>query len=352
MLGVVKVGRGKGLVELREVEEPWPGPGEVKIEVGAAAICGSDLHIWRDAHPYWPPVVLGHEFSGTISALGEGVTGYAVGDRVVSETSTGSCGDCFLCRSGNRHICPDKRAPGIGKNGAFAEYVVMPAGLLHRMPGGLSMQEAALAEPTAIAVHAVMERAGVRAGETVVITGPGPIGLLCLQVARASGAGPIVVGGAPADLPLRLPVATATGADLVVNVAEEDLVERVMAVTGGIGADLAIETSGAPTAVELLPRLVRRLGRICVLGVTGRPAVQFPWDAAVFRGLEVQFSFSSRHTSWITALRLLDSGRVRARPLISMESPLERWHDAFQAQEAGRAVKALLLPGARGEGPS
>ncbi len=350
MLGVVKVGRGKGLVELREVEEPAPGPGEVKIRISAAAICGSDLHIWRDAHPYWPPVVLGHEFSGTVSALGEGVTGYAVGDRVVSETSTGSCGDCFLCRSGNRHICPDKRAAGIGRDGAFADYVVMPAGLLHRIPDGLSLEEAALSEPTAIAVHAVMERAGVRAGESVVITGPGPIGLLCLQVARASGAGPMVVGGTPADLPLRLPVATATGADAVVNVAEEDLVERVMAATGGVGADLAIETSGSPAAVELLPHLVRRLGRICVLGVTGRPAVQFPWDVAVFKGLEVQFSFSSRHTSWITGLRLLGSGRVKARPLISMEVPLQRWQEAFEAQAEGRAIKSLLVPGASGKG--
>ncbi len=346
MLGVVKVGRGKGLVELREVEEPSPGPGQVKIQVGAAAICGSDLHIWHDAHPYWPPVVLGHEFSGTVSELGEGVTGYEVGDRVVSETSTGSCGDCFLCRSGNRHICPDKRAAGIGVNGAFADYVTMPAGLLHRIPDGLSLEEAALGEPTAIAVHAVMERASVRAGETVVITGPGPIGLLCLQVARASGAGPIVVGGMPADLPLRLPVAAATGADVVVNGAEEDLVERVMALTGGVGADLAIEASGAPAAVEMLPRLVRRLGRICVLGVTGRPSVQFPWDVAVFRGLEVQFSFSSRHTSWIAGLRLLGSGRVRARPLISMEVPLPRWQEAFEAQAEGRAIKALLVPGA------
>ncbi|MDI6773728.1 MAG: zinc-binding dehydrogenase, partial [bacterium] len=225
------------------------------------------------------------------------------------------------------------------------EYIVMPAVLLHRIPERLPLQEAALAEPAAIAVHAIMERAAVRAGETVVITGPGPIGLLCLQVARASGAGQIIVGGAPADVALRLPVAAETGADLVVNVAEEDLVERVRAATGGVGADVAIETSGAASAVETLPLLVRRLGRICAVGVTGRPVVSFPWDKAIFGGVEVQFSFSSRHTSWATALRLLAGGQVRARPLLTMSVPLERWQEAFEAQEQGRAIKALLLPG-------
>lgn len=345
MRGVMKVARGPGLVELREVPEPSLGPGEVLIEVEAAAICGSDLHIYNDAHPYWPPVILGHEFAGTVRAVGEGVTGYAPGDRVVSETSTGSCGVCFLCRSGNRQICADKRAAGIGRDGAFAEYLVMPAALLHRIPDGLATEEAALSEPTAIAVHAVVERIRVQPGEVVVISGPGPIGLLCLQVARAAGAGLAVVSGTPSGAVVRLPVARQVGAHITVNVAEEDLVERVMAATDGRSADVAIETSGSPQAIEMLPRLVRRLGRICILGVSGRPAVAFPTDAALFKGLEIQFSFSSRHTSWVTALRLLGSGQVRARPLITMEVPLERWHEAFEAQEQGRAIKALLVPG-------
>lgn len=345
MRGVMKVGRGSGLVELREVPDPLAGPGEVLIQVGAAAICGSDIHIYHDRHPYWPPVVLGHEFAGTVRDVGEGVTEYAAGDRVVSETSTGSCGTCFLCRSGNRHICPDKRAAGIGRNGAFADYIVMPAALLHRIPGGLPMEEAALTEPTAIAVHAVIERAAVRPGETVVITGPGPIGLLCLQVAKSAGAGMTIVSGTAASASRRLPVAQAVGADVVINIAEEDLVERVMAATGGHGADVVIETSGAPGAVELLPRLVRRLGRICVVGVAGLPTVSFPWDVALFKGVEVQFSFSSRHTSWVTGLRLLSTGRVRAGPLLTTGVPLERWHQAFEAQEQGRAIKALLVPG-------
>lgn len=345
MRGVMKTGRGPGLVELREVPLPSPGPGEVLIRIYGAAICGTDLHIYHDTHPYWPPVILGHEYSGTIEQLGSGVDGYAVGDRVVSETSTHSCGVCFWCRSGHRHVCPHKRAPGIGRHGAFAAYITMPASLLHKIPDVLSLEEAAIAEPTAISVHAVVERAAVQPGETVVILGPGSIGLLCLQVARASGAGTIIVSGSRRSAAVRLPLARRLGADVTVNVGDEDPVSRVMDVTGGAGADVIIETSGSAAAIELLPHLVRRLGRICQVGVLGEPRVSFPWGDAFFKGVEVQFSLSSRHTSWITALRLLASGRVRAAPLISSHLPLERWSEAFEAQEEGRAVKVLLVPG-------
>jgi len=345
MLGVMKMGRGPGLVEVREVPEPTPEPGEVLIEVAAAAICGSDLHIYHDEHPYWPPVVLGHEFAGTIVATGPGVSGYGVGDRVVSETSTGSCGVCSLCRTGNRHICPHKRPPGIGRDGAFTRYIRMPAELLHRIPEGISFEEASLAEPIAIAVHATLERAAVRPGERLLITGPGPIGLLCLQVARAAGAGTIIVTGVGRDAALRLPTARELGADIVVNIAEEDAAARVMAVTGGDGVDVAFETSGAAAALAGLPGMVRRLGRICQVGITGRPEVAFPVDTALFRGLDLSFSFSSRHSSWVTGLRLLGAGRLRMGPMLSLQLPLRRWQEAFEAQEQGRAIKALLIPG-------
>lgn len=344
MRGVVKTGRGPGLVELRQVPTPAPGPGEVLIRVRAAAICGTDLHIFHDTHPYWPPMILGHEFAGEVAAVGEGATGWAVGDRVVSETSTGSCGVCTLCRNGERQICASKRAPGIGRDGAFADYLVMPAGLLHRVPSGLSLEEAALAEPTAVSVHAVVERAGVRPGDRVVVLGPGPIGLLCLQVARAAGAGLVVVSGTARSARVRLPLARALGADHTVNVAEEDLAARVAALTDGAGADVVIETSGAPEAIALMPKLARRLGRLCEVGVVGRPTVPFPWDEAMQKGLTVTFSFSSRHTSWVTALRLLERGQVRTAPLLTGEVPLERWQEGFEAQEEGRAVKSLLRP--------
>lgn len=343
MWGLVKTGRGEGLVELQEVPEPQPGPGEVLIEVRAASVCGSDVHIYHDRHPYWPPVVLGHEFAGVVAEVGPGVEGYRPGDRVVSETSTGACGRCFLCRTGNRQICPDKRAPGIGRNGAFARYLVMPAELLHRIPDGLSFEEAAATEPTAVAVHAVAERAAVRPGERVVVLGPGPIGLLCLQVARACGAAWVAVVGTPRSAGRRLPAARELGG-IPIELGREDPLARVAELTDGQGADVVLETSGSPAAVALAPHLARRLGRVCELGVTGRREVAFPWDVALFKGLDVQFSFSSRHSSWVLALRLLAEGKVRTGPLLDVRLPLGRWREAFEAAESGRAIKALLYP--------
>ncbi len=343
MRALVKAGRGEGLVELREVPEPRPGPGEVLIEVRAASVCGSDVHIYHDRHPYWPPVVLGHEFAGVVAELGPGVTGYRPGDRVVSETSTGACGRCSLCRTGNRQICPYKRAPGIGRDGAFAPYLVMPAELLHRIPDPLPFEDAAATEPTAVAVHAVVERAAVRPGERVVVLGPGPIGLLCLQVARACGAQWVAVVGTPRSAQRRLPMARELGG-IPIELGREDPGERVAELTDGEGADVVLETSGAAAAVALAPHLARRLGRVCELGVTGQREVSFPWDVALFKGLDVHFSFSSRHSSWILALRLLAEGRVRTGPLLDLRLPLGRWEEAFRAVESGRAVKALLYP--------
>ena len=340
---LVKTGKGEGLVELREVPEPRPGPGEVLIEVQAASVCGSDIHIYHDRHPYWPPMVLGHEFAGVVVEAGPGVEGYRVGDRVVSETSTGACGRCFLCRTGNRQICPHKRAPGIGRDGAFARYLVMPAELLHRIPEGLSFEEAAATEPTAVAVHAVAERARVRPGERVVVLGPGPLGLLCLQVARACGARWVAVVGTARSAQRRLPAAEQLGA-IPIQLGQEDPVGRVAELTDGEGADVVLETSGSPAAVAMAPHLARRLGRVCELGVTGRGEVPFPWDVALFKGLEVQFSFSSRHSSWVLALRMLGEGRVRTEPLLDVRLPLSRWREAFEAVERGQAIKALLYP--------
>ncbi len=343
MWALVKTGRGEGLVELREVPEPTPGPGEVLIEVKAASVCGSDVHIYHDRHPYWPPMVLGHEFAGVVAAVGPGVQDYRPGDRVVSETSTGACGRCFLCRTGNRQICAHKRAPGIGRDGAFAPYLVMPAELLHRIPDQLSFEEASATEPTAVAVHAVVERAAVQPGDRVVVLGPGPIGLLCLQVAQACGAQWVAVVGTARSAQRRLPVARQLGG-IPIELGREDPVARVMALTDGEGADVVLETSGAPAAIALAPHLVRRMGRVCEVGVSGRPEVSFPWDLALFKGVDMRFSFSSTHRSWITALRLLAEGRVRTAPLLDVRLPLARWQEAFAAVESGQAVKALLYP--------
>jgi len=337
---VVKTARGEGHVALLDVPEPAVRPGWVVLEVMGAGICGTDVHILHDEHPYWPPVTLGHEFAGRIAELGPGVEGWAVGDRVVCEPHQGACGVCHLCRRGLAQLCAHKRAPGWGIDGALASHVAVPAHLLHRVPAAVSDRAAIVCEPTAIAVSA-FERVGVQAGELVAVLGPGPIGLLCAQIARAMGAGRVVVVGRPSSA-RRLAVAAELGLE-VWDSAAGDVVEQALAATAGRGADLVVDTSGAGGAIADGVRMLRRRGRLCAVGVSGRDAIEFPWDAALFRALELQFSFSSSYTSWDGALSLMASGAIAVEPLVTA-FPLERWADAFRAVEERAVVKAVLEP--------
>ena len=202
-----------------------PGPGEVLIEVKACGICGTDVHVLHDSFPYWPPVILGHEFSGQVVETGPDTHYYKVGDRVVGEPHTQACGHCYLCRTGNMQICPDKRSPGWGIDGAFTKYLKMPEHLLHRIPDDMSFDVAALVEPTANTVHDVVERARVEAGDFVVVLGPGPIGLLAAMTARAGGARHVVIVGTPADEALRLNKARELGFETVLNVSKTNPAE-------------------------------------------------------------------------------------------------------------------------------
>ncbi len=344
MLALQKVAEGVGNIEVREVPEPEPGPGWVKIEVKAAAICGTDLHIRDDTFPYWPPVTLGHEFSGVITGLGEGVEDWAVGDRVVAEPHTLACGKCWLCRQGHIQVCAHKRSPGWGIDGAFAKYLVMDAKLLHRLPDSVSFDAGALVEPTANTVHDVGERAKVEPEDFVVVLGPGPIGLLAAQVAKGAGAREVMIIGTPADAELRLPVARHVGIDHVVNLGEQDPAELVMELTGGRGADLVVECSGAAPAINSAVQLVRKKGRICVIGMTGRDKIEFTWDAAIFKGIDVFFNISTSYTSWDRAISVIEKGKVNAEALITHREPLQNWEAVFEALDQQKGIKALLIP--------
>ena len=340
MRAVVKTRRGEGHVELLDVDEPAAKAGWVVLEVIGAGICGTDLHILHDEHPYWPPVTLGHEFAGRIAELGAGVEGWRVGDRVVCEPHAGACGICHLCRRGFAQLCAHKRSPGWGIDGALAPYVAVPAHLLHRVPDEVSDLAAAVCEPTAISVSA-LERVGVSAGETVVVLGPGPIGLICAMVARALGAGRVVVVGRASSAP-RLAIAEQLGLE-VWRSDELDVEEAAREGTAGRGVDVVVDTSGGGSAIASGVRMLRRRGRMCAVGVSGRDSIEFPWDEALFRAIDLHCSFSSSYTSWDGALSLLRSGAVRAEPLTTL-FPLERWDEAFRALEAREVVKAVLTP--------
>ena len=344
MLALYKTAKGPGNMELRQAPIPRPKEDEVLLEIKAAGICGTDIHIRHDQFPYYPPVIMGHEFSGLIVEAGSEVTNFKVGDRVVGEPHTLACGKCELCRTGNIQICSAKRSPGWGIDGAFARYLVMPEHLLHKIPDTLSYEEAAVIEPAANAVQDVLERAKVYANDHVVIFGPGPIGLLSLMAVRAAGASLVIIVGTTVDEKMRLPVARQLGADEIILADQQDVVETVMRLTNGRGADLVIEASGAPPAIIASVGVVRRMGRISQIGLTGRELVNFPWDKASWKVCDVYFNMSTAYSCWERAIGLASSKKMDLSKIISHVLPLSDWERAFDDAEALKTLKALLIP--------
>lgn len=339
MRALAKTAEGPGALELIERECPEAPADWVVLRVLGSGICGTDLHIASGGFPCRTPVTLGHEFVGEIVECGAGVTDRTIGDRVVCEPHIGACGDCPLCRRGVEQLCPHKVSPGIRTDGGLADYVAVPARLLHRVPDGIGDALAAVCEPTAISVTA-MERISVQPGETVAVLGPGPVGLIVAMIARAVGAGRVVVVGRSSSAN-RLALADKLGIEAF-NADRFD-VARSAELTGGLGFDVVMEASGGVDAVAMGLGILRRRGRMCVLGLTGTPTIEVPWDVAVSKGVDVRFSMSSSYTSWDRALTLLDSGQVDADPLITTY-PLDRWWSAFEALGSRDAVKAVLVP--------
>ena len=343
MQAIVKYAPGKGHVEIRDVAEPVPGPGQVKVEVKAAGVCGSDLHIYHDeiAIPIEPPVVMGHEFSGVIVELGTGVKGLRIGDRVTCETTAWSCGQCPPCRVGHYNMCANRRVVGYAVDGCFARYCVVNQRQVHPLPENVDFLAGALTEPLACCVHAVLELSSITAGDVVVITGPGPIGLLCLQLARAAG-GYVIVCGASPDAG-RLDLARRLGADLAVDVGAEDALARIYEETAGQGADLFLECAGAPAAARLGLQATRREGQYTQVGLFSGPfALEF--DLIAYRELRVTGSLGQHWTSWQRALALMAQGQVDTRALVSHTLPLDQWREAFRLFEEKQGLKIVLEP--------
>jgi L-iditol 2-dehydrogenase len=345
MMALVKKAKGIDNLELLQVPVPQIGDNEALIEIKSCGICGTDIHIKHDEFPYWPPVILGHEFSGVVAAVGKNVTDVKVGDRVVGEPHTKACGKCELCRTGNVQICASKRSPGWGIDGGFAKYMSMPdTHLLHCIPDDMSFEEAAVIEPTVNVVQDAIMRPGVEPNDTVVVFGPGPIGLLSIMALKASGAGKIIVVGTTADLAIRLPVAEKIGVDAIILADQQDTISEVMRLTNNRGADLIVEASGAVAAVRDSVFCVRRMGRITQIGLTGKEMVQFPWDKASWKLVTVFFNLSTAYSGWDRSIGLVASKKIDVNKIISHVRPLSEWHQAFDDIESMKALKVILVP--------
>ncbi len=339
----MKTDRGPGNLELREIEEPRPRKDEVLIEVAAAGICGTDVHIKHDQTFYTPPIVLGHEYSGKVVEVGDDVTGIEVGDLVVSP-ATAYCGKCYQCKTGHMNRCTSEKKRILGTslaNGAFARYLTVPEYIIHKIPKGVALKEAAMAEPTACVVHSVIEKSPVTPGDVVVVQGPGTMGLLAAQVAKAMGAGKVIVTGVSADQ-WRFDIAKKIGVDLILNVQlDPDPVKTVMDETDGRGADVVIEASGACIACNQALDFVKVAGHVTLLGIRGRP-LNIDLDAIALKELTMSGTWGTLPSTWVTTLRLMASKKVKVAPLITHKIPLDLWEEGFDLMEKQKAIKVLF----------
>lgn len=328
-------------VVLDEIPEPAIKENEIKVKVHAAGICGTDLHIIRDEYPYAPPVTMGHEYSGTVVEAGAEVEDFQVGDRVVSLTAVVTCGKCRYCNQGLLMLCDQRKSIGSGIHGAFAEYIVVPAKSSYKIPESVSLDEAALTEPLACVVRCVMERGRVNGGEFVLISGPGTIGMLALQVAKANGGNVVVVGTSRDEE--RLNLALELGAMAVVNMEEKDAENRLMELTKQGGFDVAIECAGVAISLNNCIKLLRKQGLLIQMGLFGKK-VEFDSDLALIKELNYANGFASEPTSWEIALRLLEYKHVNVSTLISNKLPINEWRKAIELAEKKVGYKTLILP--------
>lgn len=342
MKALKKLANGPGNIKIVEVSKPIPGKGQVLVKVERAGICGTDIHILHGQFlKVRPPVTLGHEFAGVVAEVGPGVDNWCPGDRVCLESEASSCGRCQYCKSGLTNLCPERLAYGYSMDGGFGSFVTVRQTALHQLPDHTSFQEGALCEPLTVAVHAVMECAKISANELVLVTGPGPIGLVVLQVAKSKGAR-IIITGTEKDEE-RLDTAARLGADHVVRVGQKNLLDLTMDLSDGLGVAAAFECSGVAAAMNDCLNLLRRRGRMVQVGLFGK-MVETAMDQLALKEVTLRGAFAHNHETWKKAIALLARKMVDLKPLVSGEFAINDWEEAFRLSEGGTGVKYLLYP--------
>ncbi len=327
--------------EICDVPVPELGPSDVLIRVEKAGICGSDLHIfswdkWAQSR-IKPPLVMGHEFMGRVTAVGSSVRMVAAGDRVSAEGHIAD-GTCFLCRTGQAHLCDNLKIIGVDRDGAFAEYIAMPESNVWKLDASIPDEFAAVFDPLGNAVHSVMA-AGVSV-KSVLIMGAGSIGLMALLVARAAGASAVYA----VDVnPTKLALAKKLGADGTFTATDPQIVEKIVAATRGEGVDVLLEMSGNPQALDTGLRAVRKGGCASLLGIPSENVTIDLADRVIFKGLTL-LGINGRRMfeTWYQTEELVRSGRVDLKPIITHVIPFEEFESAFALMRSGEAAKIVL----------
>jgi L-iditol 2-dehydrogenase len=328
-----------------DVSEPQYGPDELLVQVKACAICGSDVHgLDGSTGRRQPPIIMGHEASGVVAAVGSRVEGFAPGDRITFD-STIYCGQCHFCRQGRINLCDNRRVLGVScddyrQDGALAEFIAIPSRIAYHLPDGVSFEQAAMVEPVSIAVHAV-GLAPFTLGVTAVVVGAGTIGLLIIQVLRAAGCKQIIAVDIDDG---KFDLARKFGAAQCWDPREGDLVQRLRSLTNGRGADLAFDAVGLRSTVEQAAGLLRKGGALILVGNLS-PKAEFPLQSVVTREIAL-FGSCASSGEYPLCLDLIQQGKVDVDSLISAAPPLKEGAEWFQRlyNKEGGLLKVVLKP--------
>ncbi|MGX2945839.1 zinc-binding dehydrogenase [Enterococcus alishanensis] len=341
MQGVSKQAPGYDQMSLIELPIPEATGDKVLIKVAYTGICGSDIHTFKGEYKNpTTPVVLGHEFSGEVVAIGEAVKEIKIGDRVTSETTFYVCGECEYCQQKQYNLCPYRKGLGTQQNGSMANYVLAREESIHVLPDHLSYQGAAMTEPLACCVHAMYQESQLKLQDKIIIIGPGPIGLYLLQIAKEIGSF-VIMTGITQDAH-RLELAKELGADVIVDTMKEDLAEVVMKHTDGYGVDKVYDASGAAVAVNQALPLIRKKGQLIQVGLFATKKIELDTESIIQREIEYIGSRSQNPFDWPIALHLLAKGAIAIDQMITKKYVLADWREAFDKVMAGNEIKVMI----------
>ncbi len=333
--------KGSPTLEVLDVPTPAPGPGQALVEIAACGMCHTDLHYLDHGVSTFkaPPIILGHEPAGTVAALSPDVTNVSEGDRVLIPAVL-SCGRCSYCRAGRENLCDHLAMLGNHIDGAYAEYVVVPANELVPVPDDLSLEQVSVvADAVSTPYHAVTKRAKVRPGETVAVVGCGGVGLNVVQCAAVAGASVIAV-----DInDDRLTIARELGASETLNPTTTDRPDKALRKLTDGGVDVAFEVIGKPDTIGLAFNALRRGGRVCVIGFSHEP-VELAASKIMFYELEVIGSLGCGGGEYPEIIRLIEEGRLKLDPIVSGTIPLEQINDGFDKLRAGQGIRWVVTP--------
>lgn len=337
---------GKESIEVKDVDTPKVGAGEVLVKVESCAICGTDIRIYfHGHHKIKPPHIMGHEVAGSVVETGEGVTESKKGDRIHMVTVVG-CGECGLCRQGRPNLCQDLKAMGYYYQGGFAEYILIPKegvkqGILLPIPEKLSFDEATLAEPLSCCING-QDYLNISSEDTVLIVGAGPIGCMHAGLARLSGAVRVMLADISDE---RLSLSKKFGADTAINSSKEDLVKRVKDETGGRGADVVITACPSAQIQEQAFQMTAARGRISLFGgLPGGSTITVESNIIHYKEISVYGVFASTPEQYRRALALLACGKIKGGDLITHKFPLEKIQEALEMAKSGKGLKVIVNP--------